>query len=559
MLNKALIFCLLLFPFYLKGGVFHETRAVWVATNFQIDWPRSRDFNEQQERLKGIIDDIAKKKFNVIYFQVRSNATVIYPSELEPFSPYFTGAINTMPPYDPLLLAINEAHKHSLEIHAWINVFKCFSGEDERIKKASNHVMNLHPEWVVPYNNNGKVSYWLDPGNPEVRNYLFKVIKELVVKYDVDGLNLDYLRYPGKDFDDNASFEKFGGGRNLEEWRRQNIIGFLKMLYKELKKIKPYLKIGVASIGIYKNRGNENNFDGYSSAYQDSYAFLKNRIVDYISPQVYWSTEDDPSFDYLVNEWTKNSSGRNIVIGIGIYKNQVASQLEKLIRIVHNSGAAGFALFRYGNIEQTNLKEFGNISLPAKMNWIKNKKLKSPENFTARLFSQNPFIIDFYWQAPPDENIRYYGLVAINNGKENIIKVLGKNNNSLRVKIDSAFRPIYRFALVAFDRLWNESPVSNMVVVKNTQVLREIAGYENISTPVLFKQKNNYTIAVTTNEAQTLELFVRGNLSEYRVVKTKIYKGDNLIEFVASENIKSIRIILNKSRKEYLLNLNSLR
>ncbi len=559
MINRILILFFLLFQIILNGQLLHETRAVWVATNYQIDWPHSTDFNEQQKKLKKIFDDIASKKFNTVYFQTRSNGTVIYPSDLEPFSPYFTGVTDSLPPYDPLLLAIKEAHQNMLEIHAWINVFKCFAGTDERISSYPGHLLNTRKKWVIKYKHNGAVSYWLDPGNPEVREYLIKLIKEEVVKYDLDGINLDYLRYPGKDFDDETSFRKYGNGKTLAEWRRGNIILFLSELYREVKKIKPYLKIGVAALGIYKNELNQENFASFSYAFQDTYSFLKNKIVDYVSPQVYWSSEDEPPFGRLVGKWVNNSSGRNIVIGIGIYKNQVAQELESLIGLVHSSGAAGFALFRYGNIMNTNLKEFGNIYLPAKMLWLSTKKVRPVKYFKADVISFNPVSIDFGWDVAEDdpENIRGFGLVELNNKKIKIIKLIPANRRKLKMTINNPLRREYRFSLVALDRLWNESKLSNSVVVENNPQFNKVSELNESEIPALIKRKGNYVIVIFSDRIQKVQIYAYKPGGKYLIVETNIYRGKNLIEFKSTNNIKAIGIMLGENSGEYLLNLNS--
>jgi len=177
-----------------------ETRAVWVSTNFRLDWPPPTfDQEEQKQALIKIFDDVERKNLNTVYFQVRSNSVLLFESNVEPWSPHITGIVGERGNYDPLGFAVEEAHKRGLEIHAWINTLRCFSGTEEKIKNYSRHLFNLHSKWIYKVNTDGKESFWLDPGLPEVRNYLVRLINELVENYNIDGIQLDFIRYPKKD------------------------------------------------------------------------------------------------------------------------------------------------------------------------------------------------------------------------------------------------------------------------------------------------------------------------------------------------------------------------
>ena len=348
-----------------------ETRAVWVSTNFRLDWP-PHNYNPQvqKSKLEEILDSIKVKNFNTVYFQVRSNGTVLFKSSFETFSPYFTGVVGVMPDYDPLKFAVEQAHKRGLELHAWVNVIRCFSGPESYILKNPEHLFVKHPDWIVKYIKNGEVSYWLDPGLPAVRKYLTNLLVELAEKYNLDGIQLDYFRYPGKSFNDNSSYNKYGNGLSLDKWRRKNLTDLLTEIYKKIKKVKPYLKIGVTPLGIYKNYNNLNGLEGFSDVFQDTRTWLRKKITDYLTPQIYWALNGNPDFKVLAKEWIKNSFGRNIVLGIAAYKPEVRSQIDSIIIFSRDIGASGIAFFRYSNIKNIRFRLFNEKVLPSPMNWL---------------------------------------------------------------------------------------------------------------------------------------------------------------------------------------------
>ena len=117
-----------------------ETRAVWLTTNFRLDWPpKTTNQQIQQKELSDIINDVKRKKLNTLFFQVRSNGTTMFESSYEPYSPYLTGKTGKMPDYDPLEEAIKLSRKRGLDIHAWVNVMRCFAGEEFFILENPNH------------------------------------------------------------------------------------------------------------------------------------------------------------------------------------------------------------------------------------------------------------------------------------------------------------------------------------------------------------------------------------------------------------------------------------
>jgi len=163
-------------------------RAIWVV----------RDNYRSPEDVKRIMANCSEAGFNNVLFQVRGNGTVYYPSKIEPWSEDFDFA---SPGFDPLAVACKEAHARGLKIHAWVNVMPAWRGETPPACKQQ--LYHTHPEWFW-YDQQGRRqplnSFYvsLNPCLPEVRSYLVEVFRELVVNYPVDGLHMDYIRFPNE-------------------------------------------------------------------------------------------------------------------------------------------------------------------------------------------------------------------------------------------------------------------------------------------------------------------------------------------------------------------------
>ena len=176
----------------------HEVRAAWITAVYGLDWPRTRatspeGIRRQKEELIEILDRLKQANFNTVLFQTRTRGDVLYRSDIEPFNSILTGRENTDPGYDPLAFAVEECHKRGMECHAWMVAIPLGSRRHaQRLGKKS--VTKRQPEICVSYNR----QYFLNPGHPKTKEYLMSLIREVVSRYDVDGIHLDYLRYPNK-------------------------------------------------------------------------------------------------------------------------------------------------------------------------------------------------------------------------------------------------------------------------------------------------------------------------------------------------------------------------
>ena len=320
------------FLLLMAGGVFaqvqtgsaypkREFRAAWIqSVNGQF---RGMPTEKLKQNLIGQLNSLQKAGINAIIFQVRPEADALYASRLEPWSRFLTGVQGKAPePYwDPMQFMIDECHKRGMEFHAWINPYRTKTTLKSEL--APNHVYNIHPEWFVTYGD----QLYFDPALPESRRHICMVVSDIVSRYDVDAIHMDDYFYPypikGKDFPDDASFARFGGGfSNKGDWRRSNVNVLIKKLHETIREIKPWVKLGVSPFGIYRNESSDplgsktKGLQNYDDLYADVLLWAREGWIDYNIPQIYWHI-GHPVADYetLVKWWARNTENRPLFIG----------------------------------------------------------------------------------------------------------------------------------------------------------------------------------------------------------------------------------------------------
>jgi len=303
-----------------------EFRAAWIATVANIDWPSKPGLPvaQQQAELLSLLDRAAQLHFNAVFFQVRTVSDAVYPSAIEPWTEYLTGTQGRAPDpfYDPLALAIAEAHKRGLQLHAWFNPFR--AGHPlAKSPPATNHITRTAPALVRHYGDQTV----LDPGEPTTQARAIAVIVDVLKRYDVDGVVIDdyFYPYPQKnasgqnmDFPDTACWKLYGAASGLSraDWRRNNVNRFILKLSQTIKATKPWVQFGVSPFGIWrpKNPPQIAGMDAFDKIYADSRKWLADGWVDYLAPQLYWMNGDrEHSFSALFDWWrTQNVKGRHV-------------------------------------------------------------------------------------------------------------------------------------------------------------------------------------------------------------------------------------------------------
>jgi uncharacterized lipoprotein YddW (UPF0748 family) len=315
-----------------------EFRGAWIATVLNLDWPSSggASVTTQKSELVTILDKLKDAGFNAVIFQVRSESDAMYNSPYEPWSYWLTGAQGRAPNpyYDPLQFAVEEAHKRGMELHAWFNPYRCVRQTDANTsdwyQKAANHVSIVHPEWLLGFSQVHIAI--LNPGLPQVRDYVSSVVSDIVRRYDVDGVHADdyFYPYPDGSFvgitnEDASTFSQYSRGfTNLGDWRRDNVNLLIKQISDSVKAIKPNVKFGMSPFGIWKSGvpAGITGLDAYSTIYCDAPAWLRNKSVDYITPQLYWAFGGGQDYAKLQPWWadSANANGRHFYTGNATYR-----------------------------------------------------------------------------------------------------------------------------------------------------------------------------------------------------------------------------------------------
>mgnify|MGYP001253799079 CR=1 FL=1 len=308
-----------------------DFRGLWVSTVANIDYPAKPTTNPNTLKSEAIriLDFAQDTGFTAVFLQVRPAADAFYKSGIFPWSKYLTGKQGTPPDggFDPLKFWVDEAHKRGLELHAWINPYRVTqkgAGEPSHnfAALAPSNPAVLNPQWVVKHSDG---NLYFDPGLPEVRKLIVDGVLEIVRNYDVDGIHFDDYFYPSTSFNDKATYEKYKSpGQSLDDWRRENVNKLIRDCHKAIKAVKSSVRFGISPFGIWANRSSNprgsdtNGFQSYSGHYADSLAWVKEGIIDYIAPQLYWNIGYSIA-DYakLLVWWNDAVSGTGVDLYIG--------------------------------------------------------------------------------------------------------------------------------------------------------------------------------------------------------------------------------------------------
>ena len=484
------------FLLLMAGGVFaqvqtgsaypkREFRAAWIqSVNGQF---RGMPTEKLKQNLIGQLNSLQKAGINAIIFQVRPEADALYASRLEPWSRFLTGVQGKAPePYwDPMQFMIDECHKRGMEFHAWINPYRTKTTLKSEL--APNHVYNIHPEWFVTYGD----QLYFDPALPESRRHICMVVSDIVSRYDVDAIHMDDYFYPypikGKDFPDDASFARFGGGfSNKGDWRRSNVNVLIKKLHETIREIKPWVKFGVSPFGIYRNESSDplgsktKGLQNYDDLYADVLLWAREGWIDYNIPQIYWHI-GHPVADYetLVKWWARNTENRPLFIGQSVMntvqnadpKNPSINQLPRkmaLQRAYQTFGGscqwpASAVVENAGKYRDALIAEYHKyLALPPVFDFMDNEAPAKVRKMKP-VWTEDGYIL--FWTAPKykeEMNRAVQYVVYRFNDKEKVniddpshIVAITRDNFYKLPYEDGKTK--YRYVVTALDRLHNES------------------------------------------------------------------------------------------------------
>jgi uncharacterized lipoprotein YddW (UPF0748 family) len=308
-----------------------EFRGFWLTTVYNLDWPSKPGLpvEIQKLELKEIFDRAAQLNLNAVVLQVRTMCDAFYDSPIEPWSYYLTGELGKAPEpfYDPLEYAVELAHDRGLELHAWFNPFRAATASYGETA-PEDHVSKQYP-WLLRKDG---THYWLDPSSDFVRNRALTTIFDVVNRYDVDGVQIDdyFYPYPRKDtppgLDDSENWQRHciefqiaNTEENRANWRREIVNQFIQDYYAEVKRAKPWVKVGISPFGIWRPKNPEGieGLDAWRLIYTDSRRWIREGWLDYFSPQLYWKRGGPQDFRKLYSWWQdQNVKGRHLWPGM---------------------------------------------------------------------------------------------------------------------------------------------------------------------------------------------------------------------------------------------------
>lgn len=248
-----------------------------------------------------------------------------------------TGKIGEDPGYDPLKFMLDEAHKRGMRVHARFNPYrvsvntrpKTVTELNSTLSQVPASVYVLHPEWIRTSGDR----FVLDPGIPEVRDWITSIVSEVVEHYPVDGVQFDdyfYTESPGSALNDNRTFQQYGQGFAAKaDWRRHNTQLLIEQVSRTIKQLNPDVEFGVSPAGVWRNRSHDpagsdtRGAAAYDESYADTRLWVQQGWLDYIAPQIYWPfARDAARYDVLAKWWADvvKPTHTRLYIGVALYK-----------------------------------------------------------------------------------------------------------------------------------------------------------------------------------------------------------------------------------------------
>lgn len=301
-----------------------EMRAAWIVTVWGNDWPNKLYTKEEQQKLYiEYLDQFVKLNMNAVFVQVRGYSDALYDSPYDQWSPFITGAaqgIGKDPGYDVLKFMIDEAHARNLEFHAWMNPYRVAtrasaSAAFPELSEKVNKNLIVDTETVRLYN----------PALPETQQYLVDVVKDIITKYDVDGIVFDDYFYPEaattKGFPDTLQWEQYGkpNGESLADFRRSSVSAAIQKVKDAIVATKPGVLFTVSPA--------PDNSKNYNQLYADVVRWCQEGWLDIVMPQLYLSTGNKSNnFKEKVHWWPQFSFKAVPMIAHGLYQFDIENE-----------------------------------------------------------------------------------------------------------------------------------------------------------------------------------------------------------------------------------------
>ncbi len=282
----------------------HEVRAVWLTTIGGLDWPHSYAqtgyaIENQKRELRLILDQLQQANVNTVLLQTRIRATTIYPSMYEPWDGCLSGKPGVSPGYDALRYAIEECHRRGMELHAWVVTIPIGKWNAQGCQRLRQR----YPSMVTKIGQEG----YMNPEASQTGDYLADICREITRNYDIDGIHLDYIRYP----------ETWNRRINLAAGRSY-ITNIVRKIRNAVKTEKPWVKMSCSPIGKYDDLSRywSHGWNARTKVCQEAQLWLRDGLMDELFPMMYFKGEQ--FFPFAI-DWAENAYGKIVAPGLGIY------------------------------------------------------------------------------------------------------------------------------------------------------------------------------------------------------------------------------------------------
>ena len=432
----------------------YEVRAVWLTTLGGLDWPKNyahdgMGIQQQKEDLCRMLDQLKAININTVLFQTRVRATAAYPSDIEPWEGSFSGVPGKTPGYDPLQFAIDECHRRGMELHAWVVAIPI--GKWNTI--GCKTMRKWYPSLVKRIGEEG----YMNPEAYGTADYIANICEEITTRYDIDGIHLDYIRYP-------------------ETWRgskyHENITRIVRRVNERVKIHKPWVKMSCSPIGKSGNlsRYRSGGWDAYNRVAQDAQGWLRDGLMDQLYPMMYFSGNN---FYPFAIDWQEQSYGRTIVSGLGTYmlhpheRNWPLAEVKRQLSVTRQLGVGHchfrtkFLLDNVKGIYNYMLQNDCHPALIPPMIWAQSIAPTAPTRLNIEHTQRGD---NLSWNGAIDRSDGPYLLYNIYASTEEYVDITRAENliatrqraTQLSIRRNSQQRPLH-YAVTALDRYGNES------------------------------------------------------------------------------------------------------
>ena len=337
--------------------------AIWIS---YYEFPfENKNEAEAKKAVSNMMEKIAKQGYTAVFCHVRANADAFYPSKYFPYAKQLTGIAGKNPGYDPLEVMIWASKKYGLEFHAWINPYRVSNTTTNPNELADGHIA---AKWLADGSNRAVVhekGIYFNPASTDVQKLVLNGIREILDKYNVDGIHFDDYFYPSgitAQFDSKQYNEYLQNTEiplSLDDWRRANVNALVSSAYRICHAQKTIFGISPAG-----NMSLDNSHDNYKVLYADVALWMSQEgYVDYILPQLYFGYNhpvEKARYKTLLDIWCALPKHKNLkfYVGLGAYKmnencddkEEWHNETDLLARQVTDavkSGADGIAVFSY--------------------------------------------------------------------------------------------------------------------------------------------------------------------------------------------------------------------